>query len=126
FNMPFILELKGAVTHQKLESSFRMLIQRHTVLKTNYHEIDGEFFQVCDERKTFILGYQDISDQDSEKRSQVLLDIIEREASMAFDLENDLMLRAHLVKLDVDRFKLFITFHHIAADAWSLRIALQE
>ena len=43
-----------------------------------------------------------------------------------FDLANDLMIRALLVKISDDDHMLILTLHHIASDGWSLGVLFRE
>ena len=48
------------------------------------------------------------------------------EARKPFDLREDMMVRASVVKLSYDENVLFLTMHHIASDGWSMGVFSKE
>ena len=61
------------------------------------------------------------ADKESEA-SQVLAEAAQR----PFDLAQDLMLRATLIKLSEQEHILLLVMHHIASDGWSMGILMRE
>jgi hypothetical protein len=71
-----------------------------------------------------ILKFKDgkVYKNDQKGLDELILKLIRK----PFDLSNDSMLRAELIKLDKDEFTLVVTMHHIASDAWSISILVKE
>ena len=78
-----------------------------TISKTDLTQVDGGSFNVNANR---------------EKAAQLCA----LEAQTPFDLHQDPLMRAHLIKITDDEHLLLVTLHHIISDAWSTDLLLQE
>src|SRR5262249_42921834 len=47
-------------------------------------------------------------------------------ACTAFDLKRDFPVKARLLRIGPDRHRLYLVFHHIAVDGWSLQLIVGE
>lgn len=68
----------------------------------------------------------DLSGLSKAEREGEVRRLLAEEARRPFDLSQDLMLRAGLLRLDEREHVFFLKFHHIAADGWSLGIFFHE
>ena len=126
YNMPGHFLLEGKLNVEALELSLQTLLERHEVLRTQYKVVDGEAQQVIvNEFKLPIMhfDYSQLSDEAKLEKTQELSQI---EASKAFNLSEDLMLRICLIKLSNNHHLIFYTMHHIASDGWSRGILQKE
>ena len=55
-----------------------------------------------------------------------MIDLCREQAERPFVLDRDLMLRATLLRIEIEKHILLLTVHHIASDAWSIELLLRE
>src|SRR5262245_30907127 len=61
FSIPVLWEIKGAFEAGTIEEAFRIIVQRHEILRTRFVEVDGEPLQEVLEGVTFNLSVIDVS-----------------------------------------------------------------
>ena len=102
------------------------VVARHEILRTTYHEVEGNVVQRIAPASAFALPVVDLSALPAPQREVELQRHAAAEASTAFDLSQDRMLRAVLVRLNADEHVVLFTMHHIAADGWSMGVLTRE
>ena len=121
YNIPLAVRLEGELDVAALEGALRSLILRHETLRTTFRAATGQPpVQVIAPRPAFSLPRIDLASPAE------VIRLAEKEALRPFDLEAEMPLRAVLVCLSPREHALLLTFHHIAADGWSLGIFLGE
>lgn len=130
YNMVTVLDIGGNVNEAALAEALNRLLERHEILRGTYYMEDGLLKQKVHSDKVIQLKITDLQDMESQRQNQVLDKVIQQEMHSEFDLENDLMMRAHLLKLgqysDENRYTLLLTLHHIACDGWSMRVLQRD
>ena len=124
--MPYSLRFDGELNIDALTRALDAMIQRHKVLRTVYRDQDGQAVQVICDAHITDLPVIDISHLEGDAKQAEAQRLADGETDIPFDLANDLMLRAKLVKLADDDHLLLMTLHHIAADGWSENILQDE
>ncbi len=126
YNIPAVLLLEGQVDKQKLEDTFRRLIQRHESLRTSFEMVAGEPIQRIHDEVAFEIDdknsstdYTDYTDYTDEK------DNIQH-FIRSFDLSRAPLLRVELRKLEETKHLLMIDMHHIIADGISIEVFIKE
>ncbi|MFI9451999.1 amino acid adenylation domain-containing protein [Amycolatopsis sp. NPDC052450] len=120
YNVPSIIRLSGTVSETALADAFGALVARHDALRTVFGSEDGKPSQrVVDGREARL---RVIRPPDPDAAAQA----VTRETSVPFDLGADLPVRALLLRLGEGDCLLVITAHHIAVDAWSMDVLLDE
>ncbi|NRB47204.1 MAG: amino acid adenylation domain-containing protein [Saprospiraceae bacterium] len=123
YHMPSVLRLKGQLDVSALASAFKELVERHEVLRTVFDQRQGEAFQRIRSAEDWSLSqYQQETFGDETAFSAWL----EAEQLRPFDLTQDYMLRAHLIKVAEEDHILLMILHHIVADGWSMGILIKE
>ena len=125
YNNGFCMFLEGADA-AVLERAFRTVIQRHSILRTHYLEIDGVPMQEVYEDFDFRMQFADLSHLEPEARFAEGERMWQDALSDPIDLRHDLMLRAKLVRYDARTELLMVTQHHICSDNWSNNLLMQE
>ncbi|MFC5741590.1 non-ribosomal peptide synthetase, partial [Dyella tabacisoli] len=112
YNIPMALRLQGPLDEYALEAALGDLIERHESLRTLFPHADTPYQQVLAQAS---LNYVpvDISED-------ALPDALATAASYAFDLAQDIPLRAQLFRLGPQSHVLLLMLHHIAGDGASL------
>lgn len=133
YNMPSAVKLRGTLDLDALSRACIALIERHQVLRTQYHMADnGQPYQRVLELaelgldQTNIINSVDLSALSEAQLSEQVSHYVAAQAAQCFDLENDLMLRVQLLRLPDEQFVLLLTTHHIACDGWSTSILIEE
>ncbi|MEO6230169.1 MAG: non-ribosomal peptide synthase/polyketide synthase [Ferruginibacter sp.] len=124
YNAPMVLEFKGNLNIEALNSSLQEIVKRHEVLRTVFREDDGRVYQSIKDGSDWNLTISDGStfnhnNDELEKYTATLI-------RNPFNLSKDYMLRATLINLHQQEYLLVVALHHIAADAWSLSILVKE
>ena len=126
YNIPLVVRLREAVDRRALAAALGRLVARHEVLRSTYHDLDGEPVQVIAPPAPFELDGRDLSALPPAPRLAEARRLAAAEAQRPFDLARDLVLRATLVRLAADDHLLLLTVHHIASDAWSMALMRRE
>ena len=105
-----------------LQASLQALIDRHVMLRTTYTRHDSRLVQQIQEQQTVEFETIEVNNQPwHEVAGQ-----IESAAQRLFNLQQGPMLRAHLFSQAEDDHVLLIVTHHIAVDATTLSLLLNE
>jgi len=126
YNMPFVFEWLGPMDPRALETAFRAIIARHQPLRARFADRGGRPVQRFDERPSFHIRVVDLADLAEPRRTRRLRALLIGEARRPFNLARGPLLRASLSRRGAERWTLMINLHHIAADAWSLKVLLRE
>ena len=118
YNLPLIMEIAGAYSHDKLKATFIKLINRHEGLRTTFGFVEDELVQKENTGFTFEI---DVIHCAEEELDQTVFRLIK-----PFDLDKDLLIRASIIKTSHNRNFLFIDTHHIIADGYSMAILLND
>ena len=125
YNMPGVVTLKGNLDILILEETFKYLIKRHEILRTNFKVNEsGEIHQYITQEDAFEFSFleKDLTNQTKE----VIEQLLQEEHTTAFDLANGLLLRAALFKTQEKAHIFSLTMHHIIGDGWSLELLISE
>ncbi|MBX9918180.1 MAG: hypothetical protein K2Y07_13285, partial [Nitrosomonas sp.] len=127
YHLSAALRLSGELDVAALQTSFRILVQRHeslrTVCRVNAH---GQAQQVIEAAGDFALQTIDLSDLQLDSRQQRAVQEAEQIITTPFDLTQGPLLRVAVIRLDAQEHHLIVAMHHIISDAWSNRIIIDE
>lgn len=125
YNMLGAYVLKGNISPELVESAFIRLIERHEILRTTFHWIDGQLKQRIHEVADYPFRFDHLDFSGSSPQDQ-FDKYINDEEKRPFDLESGPLLRAALVKLNDDQHVLVGNFDHITVDGTSISILIRE
>jgi amino acid adenylation domain-containing protein/non-ribosomal peptide synthase protein (TIGR01720 family) len=120
YNLPLALRLQGRLDVEALARSFDSLIERHETLRTIFVQNGAVVVPVLQANAGVVLEAHALDDA-----SQIAAQV-EAEAHRPFDLKQDALLRAKLLRLADDDHVLILTQHHIVSDAWSMQVMVDE
>ncbi|MCJ8267986.1 MAG: amino acid adenylation domain-containing protein, partial [Psychrosphaera sp.] len=126
YNMPGALRFNGSLDEAIVEQAFARIIMRHEPLRTVFTNSENGVLQCIRERVDFKLNRVDLTALSSEAQELALSKAVKEDARQTFDLQNDLMLRASLIRLSEDEGALLFNLHHIASDGWSIGVLMNE
>ena len=122
-NKQVVVELAGALDVDVLALALQDVAARHEVLRSRFVTRDGTPWQVVDPVPPARLAFADVDGPQAAERAA---ERAHAEAVEPFDLAGDHPLRALVLRLDAQHHWLILTVHHIATDAWSLRVVLDD
>ncbi|WBW95743.1 non-ribosomal peptide synthetase [Oceanirhabdus sp. W0125-5] len=117
YNMPAIYELEGKIDKEKIENTFKKLVERHEALRTYFDTIDGEIVQKIDNEYEFKIL---IKREDQEELESII-----KSFRRSFELEKAPLFRAELIESNEKNY-LLIDMHHIISDGISRSILIKE
>ena len=127
YNMPTFLRVSGDFDPVLAEQALAKIIHHHQVLRTRFKQLpSGKAVQTVQYDYQFTLACFDISTLSPQAQDTYLKQHYQQQIGTAFDLSQDLMLRAEFIRLTDHSGVLLLNMHHIAADGWSLTILLQQ
>lgn len=121
-----VVRLAGSLDAGALEWSLAGIIERHQSLRATFARHSHEPVQATARHWTFRMTRTDLSALAPAEREVELGRLAQEDAACTFDLRNDLLLRARLVRLAENEHALVLVLHHIAADTASMAVLYQE
>ncbi|MET0398422.1 MAG: amino acid adenylation domain-containing protein, partial [Longimicrobiaceae bacterium] len=126
YNIPVVLRLSGRLDAGSLERALSAVVWRHETLRTFFAEADGVAVQVVQGAADVRLPVADLSVLGRERAEARAARLAAEEAARPFDLAAGPVFRASLLRLAAGEHLLLLTLHHVAGDAWSVGILLDE
>lgn len=118
YNIPTVIKIRGQIDKEKLNNSFKKLIQRHEPLRTFYKVINGQVQQGIRDKVDFEIACKMIQEDNFE-------DEIKRFVRK-FELTKPCNIRALLCDFGNSRYGLVIDIHHIVVDGISANILVKD
>ncbi|RKH00364.1 amino acid adenylation domain-containing protein, partial [Corallococcus sp. CA053C] len=126
FNIPIALRVEGALDVRALEHCFQEVMRRHESLRTVFQEGPDGPSQVVLPALALPLEQVDLRALAPEARDAEAHRLEVEEALKPFDLARGPLLRARLLRLQEDAYRVLLTMHHIASDGWSMDVLVRE
>jgi amino acid adenylation domain-containing protein/thioester reductase-like protein len=145
YNEPATIYMRGPLNEEALERAIKELIKRHEILRTTftgmksrplYSIIPGSTgpmsippasslpMQAVSPISLFTLAKMDVRDRPPAVRDDQIKRLATDEARRPFDLTHGPLMRATLVRLGDEEYRLYLTMHHIITDGVSLHTVL--
>ncbi|MDP8242503.1 MAG: amino acid adenylation domain-containing protein [Candidatus Hinthialibacter antarcticus] len=121
-NIPLVLYLRGAVDAPRLETSLSKIVQRHASLRIRVSAQDEQQTQWIDDDCSIsvpVVGPDETAALDWRTWAQ-------QETLRPFDLNQERLLRATLLRIAPDESVLVMVAHHIIADRTSMGLLTNE
>ena len=126
YNIPDAMQISGPLDVSALERALQVIVGRHEVLRTHLASVDGSPVPVAEEHWSIKVSVIDVRSSSQEDRAAEAKKIILQEARKPFDISQDLMLRAVVVRLQENEHLLLFLTHHIAWDVSSRVVLYRE
>jgi len=127
YNVSRICVIEGELDCVALERSFRLLIDRHEVLRTEFRKsIDGQVMQFVLQPGSIELPLRQTDIRGKEDKEQELERLIEGQLATPFNLDTAPLLRAALFRTGDHEWIFSFTIHHIVSDGWSIGVLIDE
>ncbi len=124
YNISAAIKLTGNLNLEIFERSFARIIERHEILRTSFHSLNGRPIQII--HNDFEFGIEKITLATPENTTEKVLEIASAEARKPFNPEKFPLLRGLVVELSADVHFAVVTLHHIVADGWSMSVLINE
>ncbi|KAB1153659.1 amino acid adenylation domain-containing protein [Tenacibaculum aiptasiae] len=118
YNVPIAFKLSGDIDIERFENAFQKIINRHEVLRTSFHLIEGEPIQRIHETVDFAI---EVFSNSKESLEQSMKNFIR-----SFDLSTPSLIRVGLKVIQADEAYLLIDMHHIITDGVSYVNMMQD
>ncbi|MEK8016255.1 MAG: SDR family NAD(P)-dependent oxidoreductase [Candidatus Parabeggiatoa sp.] len=118
----FAVRVRSRVDVAALQNTFQALLDRHETLRITYARHGADLVQQVQAAQTVDFEKFDMQSQSWDKITKA----VSRSAKQLFDLEHGPMLRGHLFSRTEDDHVLLFVTHHIAMDAISFSILINE
>ncbi|HVG91801.1 MAG TPA: amino acid adenylation domain-containing protein, partial [Alphaproteobacteria bacterium] len=126
YSLPAVLRLRGDLQVDTLSRALDEIVRRHEVLRTGFHEIDGEPVQVISPNSNVGVEQIDLSGLPMDQLEDRMRELVAIQVRLPFDLASGQLFRSSLYKMESDEYILCLLMHHIASDAWSVSVFLRE
>jgi amino acid adenylation domain-containing protein len=132
YNIPIALRLTGDLAVGALDAALAALLRRHEALRTTFRQVAGQPVQEVAAVEAWSLPLIDLTALPAAARQAEQARVTSREAERPFDLTRGPLLRGLLLRTDnAEKTEnaehiLCLTFHHIAADGWSLGVLVRD
>ncbi|POA48981.1 non-ribosomal peptide synthetase [Pseudomonas sp. MPR-ANC1] len=125
YNIPIGLRLRGRLDADALQWALTRIVARHETLRSRFVSIDDTAqVSIAPVGSDLLLRVEDL--RQHPQAEPALQTLMTQEASAAFDLQTDALIRGRLVRLADDHHVLLLTVHHIVADGWSMGVLTRE
>ncbi|SEG84368.1 Non-ribosomal peptide synthetase component F [Actinacidiphila yanglinensis] len=126
YNVAGAARIRGKLDAELLRRCLGAIVERHEILRTTYHQVDGAGVQRVGPATEPSLPLVDLSVLPVQEREGAAAEYCAAEARRPFDLTRDPMLRPTLLRLSAEEHLLLLCQHHIATDGWSVNLLMRE
>ena len=124
YHMPWVFRMYGTPDVRFVEASFREIVRRHEVLRTQVLEQEGIGYQSVRSAEDWQLQY--LTAAELEVQGNDIRTYLTGMVQQPYDLANDMMLRVHMIRVSDTEHVLLVMMHHIAFDGWSISLLVKE
>lgn len=126
YNEFLALNINGNLNIKMLEKSLNTIIQRHEILRTTFKDENGEPSQVIQNSTELKISIKDLSSIQSKDRDSVIMEIINEQINIPFDLSTGPLIRCNIIQKNNHSYVFLLVMHHIIFDGWSIEILQNE
>lgn len=126
YDIPMQVHIQSGIQVILLKQALEEMLKRHEIFRTTFIEKDGEPMQCIQKKMDFIFHEIDIQQIEEKQQEAYRLASIQKIDHTAFHLEQGPLFRTILFTENKECSWLYINFHHIIMDEWSLQRFLQE
>ncbi|MEM8722530.1 MAG: amino acid adenylation domain-containing protein [Cyanobacteria bacterium P01_G01_bin.39] len=129
YNEAAALRLSGQLNISIFKQSLKELFRRHEPLRTTFGtDSKGKPVQTIHPAAEISLPIVNLEQLNLtiQQQEQEIEKLVTQEAEKVFNLEQDLLFRVTLLKLNSLEHIVLLTTHHIISDGWSIGILIQE
>jgi hypothetical protein len=122
YNSQLGLRFHGPLDVAAVDYAVAELARRHEILRTTFHDQDGELWQAIGEPPDDLVEFVDLTGEPTDALARATDDELRR----TFDLATGPVLRVKLFRLHANEHVLLLTLDHLTCDGWSMGILHRE
>ncbi|CAM2005456.1 non-ribosomal peptide synthetase/type I polyketide synthase [Acanthopleuribacter pedis] len=126
YNLPGSFDHHADLNVSAFKGALGDLLDRHEILRTRYPYRAGAPRAVVEPAASFTCTFHNLTHLSPAARAEAAAKLAASDAATPFDLENDLPVRAAIVELDHNHFRILLCLHHIAADGGSFTLLARD
>ncbi|WP_058533816.1 non-ribosomal peptide synthetase [Legionella saoudiensis] len=126
YNLGAVLHMQGTMDTQLLNAALQTIVDRHSILRTTFMEVDGEPSQQIAAEQSIQLRQVDLSLLAEEQQQMELKKLTQAELHRPFHLMEGPLSRYLLVTLNEQAHALIIVMHHMIIDGGSIALYSKE
>ncbi|SEL41109.1 non-ribosomal peptide synthetase [Paenibacillus sp. OK003] len=121
------LDLHGSLDVEAFTKSLDQLMQRNSILRTNFHsKWKNGPLQVVYRHKQNGFIYEDLREMNEEEREAHVAAYTRADKLKGFDLSQDVLMRISILHTHDQTYRFIWNYHHILMDGWCLSLVIQE
>ena len=121
-----IFHWSGPLNVRALEQSLNAIVSRHEILRTTFPTVNGEPKQVIAPSLSLQLPLINLKGLHRSKKEDELNRLLVKLTSRRFDLSNESLIRATLLRLSKDEHVIVLVLEHVVFDGWSEDVLFKE
>ena len=126
YNRPVLLQMEGPLNESALAQAVNEVLRRHEALRTIFPVENGRPLQRMQPYRPIELVPVDLGRLAPEEKEHEAMRLAVQEARRPLDLGKGPIVRATLFRLGPESQRLQLVVHHIAFDAWSASVLIDE
>lgn len=126
YHFQMTVAFSGHLDVPVMEAVCTEIIRRHEILRTSFHEADGQPFQQIHNPWRVTIPSVDLRHLPADERSPAMEDLIDDALKQSFDLSSPRLVRWIVFQLTDDESVLLQIEHHFVHDGWSIAVLLNE
>ena len=126
YNIFGSLRLEGDLDQKAFTVSVQEIVRRHEILRTTFAMSEGRPVQVVADELKITIPVIDLTNLPNAERAAEARRRAIEESQRPFEVEKGPLLRVQLLRLADREHVLFLSFHHIVFDAWSMGVFFRE
>lgn len=134
YNISAALKLDGPLDELALAQSLQAMVDRHDVLRTSFVEHDGIPFQKIENSTVATIDRVVLDEKpitDAVATSAAILNdkiaiLARQDQDTPFNIETGPLYRFRLLPINDKQHIIFVSFHHLISDGWSLDVFIKE
>jgi amino acid adenylation domain-containing protein len=126
YNIPIYFSIQGSLNAKLLADSLKLVVNRHDVLRSNYHLEQDRIYQTVSESSYSELDTTDLSHLSGQEAEAELHKNLQQLGRSPFRLDQGSLIRFHLFKIKAQEHVFLLHVHHIVFDLISIQRFLTE
>ena len=118
------VEIKGNITFKEAETALQKVVERQEAMRISFVPGKERVLQMVRASSRASLGYRELSSV--EARSEEIEELMKETFRSPFDLRQEPLFRADMLRRTANDHILVFSIHHAIADGWSLGVFVQD
>lgn len=125
YHLHMHLALPATLDVEAFCAAWRVVVERHEVLRTRFVERAGVPLQIVEPAGEVVVAFHELAGMDDASRRDAAARIAREQAETRFELAHGPLFRVALLRMPTHWVQL-LTIHHIVADGWSVEVLMHE